>query len=343
MLPYILALALLTLPALAASDRLPLSFESNVGQSDPRVQYLSRGQGYTLFLTPAETVLSLRDHKSKAGAALRMTLIGASRSPAMEALDRLPGKSNYLIGNDVTQWHTDVPQYARVQYRDAYPGIDVLYYGHEGQLEYDFVVAPGADPSVIGIVFDGIQSLRVDRRGDLILKTAIGEIHQRKPVVYQQIDGVRKKIAGRYVRKGKCDVGFVIARYNANRQLVIDPSIVYSSYLGGAGLDQGAAVAVDSSGSAYVTGTTSSANFPTTAGARQIASGGFSDVFVTKLDPTGATRLYSTYIGGHSDDFGPALPWTAPATPTSPVPPGQAISRYKTSFSLSEALPTPSW
>jgi hypothetical protein len=322
-----------------AYGQLPLSFEANRGQTDSEVKFLSRGNGYSLFLTSTEAVLALttprrgdaetrRENHGERGTAsslhaysvdaahpnseirnsksavLRMKLVGAKTTPQVEGRDELPGKSNYFIGSDPAKWRTNVSNYARVQYRDVYPGIDLIYYGNQRQLEYDFVVAPGADSRVINLNFKGAQKIRVDGQGDLLLQVAGGEVHQRKPVIYQEVDGLKKEIAGRYVIRGSYQVGFKVAKYDMSKPLVIDPVMVYSTYLGGSSEDIGQGIAVDGAGNAYVTGNTISTNFPITAGAVQTSSGGSREAFVTKVDSTGTAVVYSTYLGGSSDDFG---------------------------------------
>jgi hypothetical protein len=328
-------LAGFALPALAATDvrvsetygKLPLQFEANRGQTHKDVRFLSRGPGYSLYLTAGEAVLVLskpnpdakRDARNTQvrreapaqlkSVALRMSLVGAARKPRVAGLDELPGKANYFIGKDPAKWRTNVPTYAKVQYRNIYPGIDLVYYGNQRQLEYDFVVAPGADPNRIVLGFKGAEKLEIDAQGELVLHASGGDIRQHKPVIYQNIDAVRREIAGGYVRKGANRVGFGITAYDTSRPLIIDPILSYSTYLGGNGGDFGAGIAVDAGGNAYVTGNTTSTDFPTTAGAFQVLFGGGinGDVFVTKLDPTGTALVYSTYLGGIDYEYGSGI------------------------------------
>jgi len=306
-----------------AFDKLPLSFEANQGQADSAVKFLSRGNGYTLYLTSTETLLTLRGSDKRRGkndnylassaeAVLRMRPIGANPEPQVVGVDELPGKSNYLRGKDSKQWYTQVPHYAKVKYKDVYPGVDVIYYGNQRQLEYDWVVAPGADPGVIRLAIEGADKLEIDARGDLLLHVAGGEVRKRKPLIYQEVDGIKQTIAGNYVLQGGDRVGFQVAAYDPRRPLVIDPILSYSTYLGGSG-DENVSfdfvgVAVDASGNVYVTGDTDSMDFPTTPGVVQPTFNSTShfkdDVFVTKLNAAGTGILYSTYLGGSEDESG---------------------------------------
>jgi beta-propeller repeat-containing protein len=288
----------------ASYGQLPLHFESNQGQVDSQVRFLARGSGYSLFLTPTEAVLALKERGTAGPAVMRMKLAGANPSPHVTGHDELSGKTNYFVGADPAGWRTNIQNYARVQYRGVYPGIDLVYYGNQGQLEYDFVVAPGADPGRITMSFDGARDIRIDPSGDLILHVAGGDLRQHKPVVYQEAQGVRQKVAGRYVMKGKRHVGFELGTYDGRRPLVIDPVLVYSTFLGGNANDSGNDVAVDAAGNAYVTGEATSTGFPTTPGAFRTFSRGSGDAFVTKLDASGSTLVYSTYLGGTGTDSG---------------------------------------
>ena len=292
--------------------QLPLSFEANQGQTDPRVKFFSRGNGYSLFLTSFEAVLALRaptpqatDNASQA--VLRMTIVGANPATRVSGLDELPGKSHYLAGPDARQRRTNVPNYAKVSYRAIYPGVDLVYYGNGHHLEYDFIVAPGADYRTIALLFEGARDITINESGDLVLRVGDSDIRQPKPVIYQEVDGTRHQIDGRYVMVGKDQVGFDIAKYDVTRPLVIDPMLIYSTYLGGGGVDfgQGVAVAMDRDGNAYVTGFTNSPNFPTTDGAFQTINR--IDAFVTKLNRTGSALVYSTFLGGIGTDFGAGI------------------------------------
>ena len=249
----------------ASASDVPMSFEANLGQTDERVKFLARGQGYSLFLTPTEAVLACVAPRAPAHAAavVRMRLVGANTHPQLTGLDPLPGTSNYFIGDDPARWQRDVPNYARVKYAGVYPGIDLVYYGNQRQLEYDLVVAPGADPARIALAFEGVQKLSLDAHGNLVLQTSHGDIVQHKPVIYQDIGGTRAA-SGWALRAARRTTAWASRSpaMTRRRPLVIDPVLAYSTYLGGNGNDIGHAIAVDSAGNAYVTGETASTNFP---------------------------------------------------------------------------------
>ncbi len=301
-----------------AYGRLPLSFEANEGQAHESVRFISRGQGYSLFLTAQEAVLALRQDEGVRGnwqgrpspssgraATLRMKLVGASDAPQVQGEEELPGKSNYFIGNDPQKWHTNVANYGRVKYAEIYPGIDLFYYGNQRQLEYDFVLAPGAKTEQIKLAFDGADEIRIDEQGELVLHLNGSEVRQLKPLVYQEVDGQRVEIAGNYVLRGKQEVGFAVGHYDAARPLVIDPVLVYSTHIGGINGDTGYGIALDSQGNTYITGTTSSRDFPVTPGVVQPtvqplpgSMTYYTEAFVTKLNPAGTALVFSTYLGG---------------------------------------------
>jgi hypothetical protein len=385
-------------PRLAVSyGKLPLGFEANQGQVRGPVKFLSRGRGYTIFLTHGEAVLALRKSSvvsgqlsvgtgqkpsvaptfrsapshvaqhplfgaaalpdslplpgpektsdnevekprdRRAGPALpfssrrladtgesstvlRMRLVGANAKATVTGGDELPGKANYFIGNDPKKWRTNVPRYARVRYEGVYRGIDLVYYGNQRQLEYDFVVAPGADPRAIklDVVADGVRPAKGERRsppkigasGDLVVRTDGGEVRLLKPVVYQPpIDngqrttdyGQRTPVDAHYALHAGNQVGFKVGSYDRSRPLIIDPVVLsYSTYLGGSGTDQGNAIAVDSSGSAFVAGITNSTDFPTVnpiLGTNNTTNQNYI-AFVAKLNAAGSALVYSTYLGG---------------------------------------------
>jgi len=324
--------------AAAIYGQLPLSFEANQGQTGPSVKFLSHGSGYSLFLTDSGAVLALtKDNpalrpgpplgaRKKPGApglafetwesknpkparfqpsktdVIRMELSGASRTMRVEGADQLPGTANYFIGSDPARWRANVPTYAKVRYTGVYPGIDLVYYGNQGQLEYDFVVAAGASPKPIRLHFDGASNLSLNASGDLIVAAQNGQIAFHKPEIYQEIDGHRQTIQGSFALLANRSIGFSLGSYDRSRPLVIDPVLVYSTYLGGYSDDYASAIAVDSSGNAYIAGTADSFDFPVTNGAFQTQNNGkangTSNAFVTKLNPAGTALVYSTYLGG---------------------------------------------
>lgn len=332
-----------------AYGNLPLRFEVNEGQTVDTVKFLSRGSGYSLFLTPTESVLALgaglncektsgpakrsgeghlsirsaadcgqhagqqntlsstssiratRGKSSASGAVLRMKLLGVNHQPHAKGLEQLAGYSNYFIGSDPNKWRTNIPNFAKVKFESVYPGVDLVYYGNQRQLEYDFVVAPGADASLIQLGFIGAEHVQIDHKGDLLLRANGGEVRWRKPVIYQEIAGIKRFVDGHYRANGGTSIGFELSDFDPRYALVIDPTLVYSTYLGGSSSGEvAAAITVDSAGNAYVTGSTGSTNFPT-ANAYQsaLASNGTStNAFVTKLNAAGDGVIYSTYLGG---------------------------------------------
>ena len=239
----------------------PVSFERNQGQTDPSVQYLARTANYRLFLTDRTSVLALNGKDGKQPSNLTVRLIGSNAAPRTTALEEQRGVSNYLTGADPDHWVTGVKRYAKVRYAQVYPGIDLVYYGKEQQLEHDFIVAPGADYRNIRVRFEGPGTLQLATNGDLVMKTPSGELRQLRPEIYQEIDGARTLIAGGYRVSGR-NVSFRVDAYDTTLPLVIDP-VLFSTYLGGNGSDQPTSTAVDSQGGVYVTGTTTSTNFPT--------------------------------------------------------------------------------
>jgi uncharacterized repeat protein (TIGR01451 family) len=286
----------------AAYGRLRMHFEENRGQTDPRVRFVARGAGYALFITETETVAVLKKQGS-APAVIRMNLIGASDHQQAEGVQRLDGKSNYLLGSDPAKWRTNVPHFGKVRLSGVYEGIDVVYYGNQGEIEYDFVVAPGSDPRRIRMQFEGAARIDTNSTGDLVLHIPGGEIRQRAPFVYQQRGGSRDPVQAKYRRLGPSEFGFALGAYDPTLPLVIDPVLAWSTYLGGSGQDAAMGIAVDVTGAAYVTGHTASVDFPTANAVQAINAGGF-DAFVTKFAVDGTALVYSTYLGGSSGDSG---------------------------------------
>ncbi len=290
-------------PASSPNDygKVPLAFEANAGQVNGSVRFLSHADGYTLYLTATDPVLIF--DKQGGPTALHIHLTGANPHPQVSGLDELAGKTNYFTGNNPQFWHSDISTYARVLYQDVYPGVNVVYYGNQSALEYDFVVRPGANPGAIQLAFEGANNIHIDAQGNLVLTLAGGEFVQPRPFIYQEKGNSKVAISGRYVMLGTHSVGIAIGGYDATRPLVIDPVLTYSTYLGGNNDDQGYGIAVDSSGNAYVVGYTYSTNFPTHNAFQGKLKGAFT-VFVSKLNVSGNAFIYSTYLGGSGGDIG---------------------------------------
>jgi Abnormal spindle-like microcephaly-assoc'd, ASPM-SPD-2-Hydin/Beta-propeller repeat len=310
--------------------RLPLSFEANEGQSAPEVKFLSRGAGYALFLTNREAVLEMAGgsarvlgRRKQITSAVRLELAGSNPHPSVEGLEPLPGKSNYFMGNNSAKWRSGVTNYARVCYHDVYPGIDLVYYGNSQQLEYDFVVSPGADPRAIDLRVRGAKNVSLDGQGNLELAAGSSRVVFRQPVIYQG-SSTKQAVQGGYTlataprsTRGQNvrEVRFQVGTYDRTRPLVIDPALAltYSSYLGGSSNDTSYGLAVDSSGHAYLSGQTFSVNFPvksqeqTNCDNNSAATACNGDAFVAKINSSGSALEYSTYLGGSSSDSGTAV------------------------------------
>ncbi|PYS75038.1 MAG: hypothetical protein DMF73_02160, partial [Acidobacteria bacterium] len=280
-------------PALQSMANFPLAFEANAGQADPPVKFIARAGKSALLLTPRS--ITVQSRKS-----FGVKFVGAKAANEPQGIDALPGERNYIFGNDPTKWHTQVPTFKKVIYKDIYTGIDLTFYGNQNEFEYDFVVKPGGDPRTIRLGIERARP-RISAGGDLILKRGDDEVTQRKPIIYQDINGERRLVDGHYSLRRNREVTIEISEYDPSKPLVIDPTLVYSTYLGGSGDDSGSSIAIDSSGNVYVAGTTSSTNFPTR-GAAFPNNKALSDIFVTKIDATGANIIYSTYIGGSGLD-----------------------------------------
>lgn len=335
---------------------LPLSFKPNQGQTDAGVRFVVRGMGYTAFLTDDEAVLAFQPLHGRTPApqpvrpwgkfapststpsVLRMRFVGGNLNARIVGIDELPGRTNYFIGNNPEKWRTNVPNYSRVEYHNVYPGVDLVYHGNHGQLEYDLVVEPGADPSQIKVSFAGTDRMRVDpANGDLVLKMGDGEVRFHKPKVFQpavlQVPGPAgsesnevlnnrsgsgmpspglqtphpKPLSCAFVLAGNNQVSFRVAGYDTQRALVIDPVLSYSTYLGGSGYEAAQGIAVDSSGNAYVTGDTASLDFPTVNPLERRLGRAMDDAFVAKLNSAGSAFVYSTYLGGSGSSSGTAI------------------------------------
>lgn len=330
----------------SAYGHLPMYFEPNDGQFDPKVRYVARGAGATLALTGTDVLMMIsRGQRSRVDgtrgleaqlkaperremeqAVVRMKLAGAKQPAQWTALEKLPGISNYFIGNDPSKWRSNVLHYGRVEARGVYNGVDLVCHGSQGQFEYDLQVAPGADPGQIQLAWDGVESLKLNAEGDLVLATQLGVIVQKRPQVYQEVNGARVEIGSRYVLAAGKRVRFQLASYDRSRALLIDPVVLAYSSLFGDYYTIPNGIAVDAAGSAYVTGATNSADFPTL-DPYQATNKGF-DVFVTKLTPAGDGLVYSTYLGGSALDeaWGIAVDATG--------------SAYVTGYTLSSDFPT---
>ena len=301
---------------------LPLHFEANHGQMDANVSFRARGEGYHLFLTPTEAVLALRNGQPKLSTptVVRMQLVGGNASPSVVGKEVLPGIINRFTGHDPEKWKTNIPTYSKVHYHDVYPEIDLTYYGNQGQLEFDFIVAPGADPTVIRLAFEGLDDthgktpLRIDGQGNLLLRSAEGELRLHTPQIYQEIDAMRVPVRGQFKLLTSAPdtlasppaVGFEVAAYDTSRSLIIDPVLEYSTFLGGNDDDDARSIVVNAAGSAYITGITDSLDFPTAnpfQGEQSPGATSSGDVFVTKLNPTGSALVYSTFLGGNAVDL----------------------------------------
>ena len=331
---------------IAQYEELPLEFEANQGQTAPEVKYLARGSGYTLFLTANDAVLSLAEAE-RAGLTLRLrsgqeaapaialagrtvvrlSLEGANRASKIEGIDRLPATSNYFLGNDPSDWQSGVPNFARVRYRGIYPGVDLIYYGKQRKLEYDFIVAPGADPRSIEFRVAGARRTRLDDDGNLVLEAEGGEVELQRPAIYQEFPEGRREIAGGFVLRGGDTVGFRLADYDRSRPLVIDPALVYSTYVGGNSTDQALGITIDKGGDAYITGNTVSTDFPGAASGFQPNLRGVQNVFVAKLNSSGKSLVYGAYVGGTGTDGGTSIAVDASG------------NAYVTGFTTSQNLP----
>jgi Abnormal spindle-like microcephaly-assoc'd, ASPM-SPD-2-Hydin/Beta-propeller repeat len=343
---------------LQAYGSLPLSFEENIGQTAREVRYVAHGGRYELFLTPQQAVMALRPaghldfsprHRFATLRALRearrnarqteqmttlgLQLEGSNPEAQISGVDPLPGRVNYFIGNDRANWHTDVHTFAKVKYAGVYPGIDLIFYGKENSLEYDFIVGQGADPATIALKVTGASKMRIDSRGDVLVSVPSGEVRLQKPLIYQQVNGKRHEVAGNYTIAANHRLTFSVASYDRNQPLVLDPVLDYSTYVGGTADDDAEGIAVDSNGDAFIAGNSASIDFPTTSNAfipQPLTANTSVAAFVAELNPAGNTLLYSSYIAGSTPGetaFGVAVD-----------PTGKAV--YVTGQTLSPDFPT---
>jgi len=301
---------------------LPLWFEANHGQADSQVRFLARGHGHNVLLTPKEAVVVLRktspasevparrardvERTAVQTRSVRFQLVGADPQAPMGGLDLLPGKANYFLGANPAEWRSDISTFQKVRVQQAYPGVDVIYYASGQRLEYDFHVAPGADPGAILLRIDGADRVELDSTGNLIVEAGGERIHQHRPVAYQFVGDARRTVEVAYRLTGERTFRFVLGEFDSALPLIIDPVLSYSTYLGGSKQETAWDIALDASGNVYVAGESLSTDLPATLGAFQTNYGGGTtvggDIFVAKLDATGSNLVYLTYLGGKGDD-----------------------------------------
>jgi hypothetical protein len=287
-------------PATVSTPEPALSFVENAGQENAAVRYAARASGASFFFTRKEAVLAFE--RGDEGLALRLGFLGANQAPEIEGQNARAGTVNYLVGSDASQWRTEIPTFGEVVYRDLWPGVDMVFRGAKGTLKYEFVARPGADPSRIQLAYRGADGLALSSAGQLLIDTPFGTLRDEKPRTFQTIDGHRVPVESRFALGEKAGTyGFTLGAYDTSRPLVIDPGLLYSTYLGGAGFEEARNVAVGTDGSTYVTGFTESPDFPSTVGSFDATRDGTSDGFLTKLDAGGAL-VYATFIGGSASD-----------------------------------------
>src|ERR1700728_307098 len=303
---------------LSAYAQLPLTFEPNQGQTDNRVKFLARHSNVTVFLTGDGATLSIHGPTSASGnigsslnphAALRyiadqgrarsdrvsFKFKGANPAAKISGSEKLQTVTNYLVGNDPALWHSSIPNYSRVEYQSIYPGVNVVFYGNHGRLEYDIDVAAGVDPRIIQMQFDDAQGIKLNRAGNLVLHAGKNEIALGLPVAYKETTGARRNVAANYVLNGPSEVTIALGDYDRSKPLIIDPAIMYSTYLGGT-FAQGQAIAVDGAGEAFLSGWTCCVNDFPTRGAYQGSLTGINNAFVAKFSADGQSLIYSTYL-----------------------------------------------
>jgi hypothetical protein len=287
---------------------LPLVFEPNRGQAKSDVRFLSRGNGYTVLLGSDKTVLVLSpgvnvgDHEKQGPpSVVTLQLVRSNKESIARELDELPGKSNYFIGKDPGNWISGIPQYGRIEYKSIYDGIDLVYYGNDGQLECDFILAPGADPRTLSFRVKGANKIDLNPFGNLSIQLANGVIELQKPTIYQEVQGLRHLVAGNFALRGGDEVGLDVGDFDRHSPLIIDPVLSYSTLIGANNSTQVQGIAVDPLGNIYITGTTFANNYPVV-DASQSTNKGSSNVIITKLNPAGDKILYSTYLGGSGFD-----------------------------------------
>ncbi|MGE5680216.1 MAG: SBBP repeat-containing protein, partial [Bacillota bacterium] len=304
-----------------ARYNLPMMFEANYGQANEQFKFIARSPNYTVSLLSNSVQISLRkplpkdavQHNSRSSGSknnlefsnLHMEFIEANPSPEIIPIEESSGKSNYFIGNDPAKWRTDIPNYKRIKYVDIYPGIDLIFYGNQRQLEHDFIVKPGADPSKIKFKFPEDVKIKINAQNDLQLESGTGSVVFRSPQIYQEISGTQKLIAGEYIFNKNNEIQFSVDNYDPKANLVIDPVLIYSTYLGGSGYEYCTDIAVDKQGNAYITGSTFSNDFPVVNAFQNTLKG--YDIFVSKFNAEGTQLVYSTFVGSAGSDNGNAI------------------------------------
>ncbi len=291
-------------------SRLPIYFEPNHGQSDNYANFISRTNDYTLLLSQCEVTLMLLNSKGKnKNKKIDFKILGSNPNSKIHGMGKEQGTTNYFLGADEKNWTIDVPNYSKVLCEDIYTGINLVYYGNKHSLEFDFIVAPGIDPSSIRLGFQGTNEISIDTKGNLILKADGGDVTFKSPIIYQEHNNIRNIIDGEYKLDDESIVSFKIDDYDTGIPLIIDPVLVYSTYLGGSTSSSSSGITVDSQGNIYVAGSTRSLDFPTKNPFQPNLANDtlLTDVFITKFDPTGKNLIYSTYLGGSLKDVAGAI------------------------------------
>src|SRR5688572_17793628 len=290
--------------------RVPVAFEQNNGQADAQAKFLLRAPGYTAFFNEREVRFAFRHsrresirgrdrHRTVASSVVQISIAGANPRATLAGSEELPGRVNYLLGSDESKWRTDVPRFARITATDIYPGVDLTYYGAARNLEYDFIVRPGADPSSIRMRFEGGARLTLDNDGHLHVSIDGTEVAMwRAPFAYQGAS--RDPVPCSFVLRGQREVGFTTGEYDRSRSLVIDPVLLYSTFIGGSGDDAAESVWVGST-NVYIVGGTTSLNLPSPGGYRTNAYAS-NDVFVACFNSNGTVLVFATYLGGSGDE-----------------------------------------
>ncbi len=287
-------------PTVRPNFKLPLAFERQ--SEEPDAVYVARGQGYMVAIQDAKTTIGILPGRDQAGSAISMEFARSRHAQGTPGAE-LPGKVNYIRGNDASQWKLGLPTYGRVTYQEIYPGIDVVYHGNQQQLEFDLILKPGADHGAVRMKLAGARKISLDPAGQLVLETLAGELRIPLPQIYQETGGKKNSIAGHYKVCGNHEVAFEVASYDRTKPLVIDPTIVYGFLIGGnTNTSAAQAVAVDSGGNVYTCGYTFATDFPITSGVAQTSYAGDGDAFISKVNPSGTALLYSTYLGGTNFD-----------------------------------------